>query len=117
MKYFLTVFVCLLTVFVSFSNSFGEVKKIPRYNKITHTWNSYPLHTIHDITFVPPDSLHLADSLQNGIPARWTSQEGSYYGDTVVIVAVVYAPYFTITYTQHGWTMMVHDTAANSSTW
>jgi len=107
----------LMTVFVASTNTFGEVKRIPRYNKLTHTWNSYPLVTIHDITYVPPDSLHLADSLQNSIPLRWTSQLGSYYGDTVVIVGVVYAPYFTITYTQHGWTMMLLDTVNTGAGW
>ena len=117
MRYFLTVCILLMTVFVASTNTFGEVKRIPRYNRLTHTWNSYPIVSIHDINYVPPDSLHLADSLQNNVPAWWTSQLGNYYGDTVVIVAAVVAPYFTVTYTQHGWTMMLRDTSKTETGW
>ncbi|MBI4546887.1 MAG: hypothetical protein HY707_02830 [Ignavibacteriae bacterium] len=100
----------------------GEKKLIPRYNKITQQWALYPEVTIRDIQEVPLDSLLLLESLSNP-HARWTLQTSPLEGDTVVITAIVITPfagdppYPGLTFTQSGWTMILHDTAVNSNEW
>jgi hypothetical protein len=71
---------------------------------------SYPLVTIHDIQFVSPDSLKIADSLGYTTGARWTLQTSSYNNDTVTIVALVTVPSRVISYTNDGLTLAVVDT-------
>ncbi len=77
----------------------------------------YPLVTIHDIQYVPPASLHIADSVGYNTGAEWLTQVSTgsglwnnaftasqtYYGDTVTIVALVTVPATVISYT-NGWT-------------
>lgn len=98
----------------------GERRMIPRYNRTTKTWVSYPFYTIHDIEFVPQDSLLLADTLGDN-NARWTLQ-ASRFGiapaindadSELVTVGLVVCPQFVITYTGGGLTMLLHDTTNN----
>ncbi len=137
MKRFL-LFSLLLCLSVSLGFS-AEKKTMQLYNIHTHKYesypavsvfntrtrqvDSYPLVPIHDIQYVSPESLHVADVIQLSDINRWTCQISPYYGDTVVIRALVITPcaadspeYNGITYTQHGWTMLLHD-STNSNEW
>lgn len=118
MKRLLVLFAVALIAVPLYS---AQRKMIPRYNTITNSWASYPLVSIHDIQFVSPESLQVAESVQAAgqVPtnSRWSAQQAGHYNDTVVIVAAVIAPYFTITYTQHGWTMLLRDTAKGANPW
>jgi hypothetical protein len=95
-------------------------KMISVFNRITRTWASYPSVSIHDINYVSPAVLHECDSLQsNGL--AWDSSQ--YVGDTVIVTGLVVVPSAAdtpkigINYTQDGWAMLLHDTAANSNSW
>ena len=103
-----------------------KYKMVPRYNRLTNTVTSYPLVTIRDIQYVPDASLAVADAHQVSSDVSspyWTSQVSTHMGDTVVVIATAitqaapYDPWFGITFTAHGWTMLLHDTAANSNRW
>ena len=119
------ILVCLVTVSV-FA---GQRQMIPRYNKITKTWRSFPVFSIHELQYVPPDSLAKADVEQGGgnyTAPFWSKQASRFdttlsklmYGkyDTVVAVGVVVCPAHIITYTAKGFTMLLHDTA-KTNTW
>ncbi len=105
----------------------AERKKIPRFNTLTNTWASYSVVTIHDIQYVAPESLALADVHQVSADVAspyWKEQTSPLMGDTVVVEAQVIVPcgsatcgFGGITFTAHGWTMLLHDTAANSNEW
>ncbi|TLY31121.1 MAG: T9SS type A sorting domain-containing protein [Ignavibacteria bacterium] len=111
----------------------AEKKMIPRYNRLTNKWVAYPAATIHDIQFVAPESLAAAEALGGTyIGPRWTVQASplTHYDalqvahpDTVVGTALVImpsaagSPHVGISFTQHGWTMLLHDTAPNSNQW
>src|SRR6266849_2276054 len=70
----------------------SKKKMIRKYNRLTNQWNSFPSATIHDIQFVPLDSLLKADTLQNSNTSRWTLQTSSFVRDTVVVTALVITP-------------------------
>jgi Secretion system C-terminal sorting domain len=72
----------------------------------------FPMVTIHDIQFVSPDSLKLADSLGYNTGAHWTTQVSHYMNDTVYITALVTVPPTVISYTAGGLTLAVVDTGA-----
>jgi hypothetical protein len=121
MKRFVTVLMMLAVATTLFA---GGHKMIQRYNRLTNTWASYPEVTIHDIQYSSPDSLLVADALQNTVPVRWTLQSSPYIHftppstiktDTVVITALVVIPAKVITYTNKGYTMLLHDTASTGS--
>lgn len=120
MKRLLVVFLFFVVALNAFA---GEKKLTPRYNTVTKTWSAYPEVTIKDIQEVPMDSLLKADTLQNTIPARWTLQNSPLKDDTVTITALVVVPYSAdypnegLTFTQHGWTMLLHDTGTVSNEW
>jgi hypothetical protein len=103
---------------------------LPRYNRLTNTWNVYPQVTIRTIQENPFDSLRLADSLQLNSPGRWTLQiadrvESSLStpfpadstDDTVTIVGLCVVPPKVIGYTASGYTMILYDTIANNTEW
>ena len=123
----LLIFLILVFAFHSRMSGVGEFtgkNMIPRYNRLTNSVTSYPAATIHDIQFVSPESLHVADSLGGTyVGPRWTCQASPLRGDTVVVTALVVVPsaanppHAGITYQQHGWTMLLHDTAANTNRW
>jgi hypothetical protein len=122
MKKFVTVLMMLAVASTMFA---GGQKMIPRYNRLTNTWTSYPEVTIHDIQYRPLDSLQVADALQNTVPTRWTLQSSDYVhftppstikNDTVVITALVVIPAKVITYTNKGYTMLLCDTT-DMNTW
>lgn len=94
--------------------SAGQRKMVPRFNTITKTWSSYPEVTIRDIQEKPIDSLLALDADQNANNTLWTKQAANFLGDTVVIVAQVIAPYYLLTFTQQGFTMLLHDTTASN---
>lgn len=80
--------------------------------------------TIRQIQEVPLDWLLLSDTLQSTQQARWLLQASPFMGDTVTVTALVITPcasatcgFNGLTFTQHGWTMLLHDTAANSNEW
>ncbi|MGA7159763.1 MAG: T9SS type A sorting domain-containing protein [Bacteroidota bacterium] len=75
----------------------------------------YPLVTLHDIQFVSPDSLKIADSLGYNTGARWTLQTSPYNNDTVTVVVLVTVPSRVISYTNDGLTLAVVDTVAGGS--
>jgi hypothetical protein len=105
----------------------SKYKMVSRYNQITNTWAAYPEVTIHDIQFVVPESLAAADGHQvsaDVFSLNWKEQTSSLMGDTVVIVAQVVTPcgsqtcgFGGITFTAHGWTMMLRDTAYGATAW
>ena len=102
----------------------GGKQMVTKYNRLTNSMMTFASSTIHDIQFVTPESLHVADSLGGTyIGSRWTCQASPHTGDTLVVTCIVItpsaadAPHGGITFTQHGWTMLVHDTAANSNLW
>jgi hypothetical protein len=104
----------------------AENKKVRVYNTATKTWAEYTQYTIRQLTEVPLDSLKKLDTLQNTDNTRWTLQAAPHAlipNDTVVVVALVITasgsdyPNEGLTFTQHGWTMLIHDTAANSNLW
>ena len=76
---------------------------------------SYPLVTIHDIQFVSPDSLKIADSLGYNTGSRWTIQTSPYNNDTVTMVALVTVPSRVISYTNDGLTLAVVDTGVGGT--
>lgn len=126
MKRFLPLILIAVFVLPLHALDKSKHKMVQRYNTITKRWASYPGISIHDIQYVPPESLAVADAHQvlgDVSSPYWTSQVSSYMGDTVVLTAVVvtpaapYDPWFGMTFTQHGWTMLLHDTAANSNEW
>jgi hypothetical protein len=106
--------ICLLGVF-ALSLQAGPANKIPRYNRITKQWASYPVITVRDAQFVPSDSLRVCDSLQE-TPARWDAQTSHYSqtGDTVVIIGTIVCPAHFLTYTAKGWTYLLHDTSSSN---
>jgi hypothetical protein len=82
-----------------------------------HLEAQVPHVTLRQIQEVPYDSLVVADSLQNTVPARWTLQTSPYYQDTVTVTAVCVVPAKTLTFTQRGWTMLLADTGASPYPW
>jgi len=103
----------LLILAAALSLHAAERKMVPRYNRLTHTWASYPMVTIQDIQQVPLDSLLVADTIQNNT-ARWNLQTSPYSGDTVTVTALCVVPAKVITYTAKGFTMLIYDTASTS---
>ncbi len=92
---------------------FAAAHKSPR--KLVHRLsaeriNDYPNVTIHDIQFVPLDSLLRADTLGYNTGSSWTLQTSRYNNDTVVITALVTVPARVISYTNDGLTLAVVDT-------
>jgi hypothetical protein len=105
-------------------DKFAGKKMTARYNRLTHTWNTYADVKISDIQFVRPESLAVAEALGGTyVGPRWNVQASPLMGDTVNVTALVIVPSAAdppnpgITFTQHGWTMLLHDTAANSNRW
>ena len=70
----------------------------------------FPTLTIHDIQFVPLDSLLKADTLGYNTGSSWTLQTSPYMNDTVAITALVTVPARVISYTNDGLTLAVVDT-------
>lgn len=82
---------------------------------------TYPFRSIHDLQFVAPESLAVADTLTgfsaNSVQSRWTLQAPQHLGDTVTTVGIVVVPPGLITYTAGVWTMLLADTAASATSW
>ena len=70
----------------------------------------YPMVTLHDIQFVPLDSLLKADSVGYGTGPSWTLQTSRYMNDTVAVTVLVTVPARVISYTNDGLTLAVVDT-------
>ncbi|MFH2003668.1 MAG: hypothetical protein ABIK27_02830, partial [Bacteroidota bacterium] len=71
----------------------------------------YPYKTIRDIQFVHPDSLLVADQIQNSQLSRWKIQASSLYlTDTVRIVGVCTVPAKVINFTSSGYNIVLADT-------
>ena len=83
----------------------------------TMAFGQYPEITIRQMQEMPLDSLLVADTLQNTVPARWTLQASPYYRDTVTVTAIVILPAKIATFTQMGFTMLLADTGANPYPW
>ncbi len=103
------------------THKYDTFPAVSAYNIRTHQVDTYPLVSLHDIQYVSPESLQVADQLQTTVPSRWMCQVSSYYNDTVAIHAMVVTPcaadspeYHGITYTQHGWTMLLHDSTLSN---
>jgi hypothetical protein len=115
----------LLLLFALFSLTHAaDQKMISKYNRLTHSWMSFPSMTIRQVEYVTPESLAVAEALGGDyIGPRWTCQASPLMNDTVVVTAIVITPsaadppHGGITFTQHGWTMLLHDTAANTNRW
>jgi hypothetical protein len=95
----------------------GEHKMLPRYNRITNEWTSYPVVTLREIQEVPLDSLLVADGIQNSNHSRYTLQASPYEFDTVTVTALCVVPSGVLNFTQSGYTMLLYDTAAGYSPW
>lgn len=112
-----------LLVFFVLGLQAAEHKTIKRFNKLTNTWIETPLVTVHDITFVPQDSLLAADLLPIDNTSHWTYQTAdrvrtsSTSDDTVTVVALVVVPTNVITYTARGKTLLLYDTTTGVSSW
>ncbi len=97
-------------------NSFGN-NLLPRYYRLTNSWHIYPQVTIRDIQYNPPESLYVADNLQQNDNSFWTLQiadrveSASTNDDTVTMVGVCVVPPKVIGYTGAGFTMILYDTA------
>ncbi len=91
------VLTLLLVAFVGYTQA-GEqqVKKVMKYNRLTRSWLSVTPMSIHDMQYVTPESLAVADSLQD-VVARYLCQASQHLGDTVVVTAVCVAPKGIIT--------------------
>lgn len=115
------VLCCLLalcfTLTVSIAGEHKEHKMLPRYNRITNQWVSYPVVTIREIQEVPLDSLLVADALQNSVPARYKLQASPYEFDTVTVTALCVVPTGILRFTQSGFTMLLYDTGAAYAPW
>ncbi len=75
--------------------------------------------TIRQIQEVPMDWLLLSDTLQVTNQLRWLLQASPFMGDTLIVTATVITPcasatcgFNGLTFTQHGWTMLLHDTTS-----
>jgi|GEM_PF-552662 hypothetical protein len=101
-KLFLFIFFIVAFQF-SFSENIVQISEKKKYN--------FPEVSIHDVQFVPRDSLLIADSLQNSNPSRWTLQVSPYMGDTITVTALCVIPSKVITYTAAGFTMLLGDTS------
>src|SRR5260221_14231940 len=108
----------LLFVFLLISALQGADKKmISRYNRLTHRWQAFPEATIHDIQFIPLDSLKKADTIQLADDNRWTLQASHLAypapAETCVITALVITPsaaetrHAGLSFTQHGCTLLI----------
>jgi|GEM_PF-1519627 len=113
--------VCLVLFLLVASHVFGgERRMIPRYNRVTKTWTSYPYYTIHDIQFDTLKYLLKADTLGD-VTSQWKLQASrfSYAPATadsdseIVTMGLVVVPGHYITYTQKGMTLLLHDTTNN----
>ncbi|TAK54692.1 MAG: T9SS type A sorting domain-containing protein [Bacteroidetes bacterium] len=110
----------LLTILASLIHA--DVKYSKRYNKLTKQWVTYPEVTIHDIQYVPQDSLLMAEAVQID-PARWTLQtadrveSATTLDDTVTITGLCVIPPKIIGYTANGYTMVLYDTGVGNAPW
>jgi hypothetical protein len=93
----------------------AQQKLLSRYNRLTGQTVAYPEVSIQYIQEVAQDSLLLANSLQNTVPARWTLQTSDHNLDTVVVTAICVVPGKVITFTNRGYTMLLADTADKST--
>jgi len=98
--------ICIISAFAAVK----VTRRSPRRHMSTFQATSYPLVIIHDIQFVPEDSLLIADSLGYTTGARWTLQTSSYNNDTVTVVVLVTVPARVISYNNDGLTLAVVDT-------
>jgi hypothetical protein len=73
--------------------------------------SKYPYKTIREIQFVNPDSLLVADQIQNSQPTRWKVQASSIYlKDTVRIVGVCIVPPKVLNFSARGYEFVLADT-------
>ncbi len=98
MKYFLLFVSIIIVANFSFAG-----KKYRNFTEVP----------VCEVQYISPDSLLLADTLQNTNPARWTLQTSPYLGDTITVVGMCLAPAKTITYTASGFTLLLADTSAS----
>ncbi len=82
---------------------------------ISETQIQYPYRAIRQIQYVHPDSLLIADQIQNSQPTRWTIQASAFYRptnprDTVKIVGVCTVPAKVINFTSSGYNFVLADT-------
>jgi Secretion system C-terminal sorting domain len=97
------------------SLAFGFTIALAGLRPSTTKTSTYPIVTIHDIQFVPSDSLKIADSLGYSNNARWALQTSPYLNDTVTVIALVTVEPRVIGYTASGLTLAVVDTGTLGS--
>ncbi|MFI5252130.1 MAG: T9SS type A sorting domain-containing protein [Bacteroidota bacterium] len=127
MKHIITICVFLLLcsgITISGIARNGKYPLVKKFNKVTKTWDTFPQISIHDMQFVPMDSLLKADTIQTANQGRnWTLQTSRFMGDTVDVTGLVVVPtsYFPphagITFTSAGFNFLLHDTSTNSNEW
>jgi hypothetical protein len=128
MKRFITICVFLLfisSLAISGIARNGKYPLVKKFNKVTKTFESFPLVSIHDLQYISPDSLRVADSVQTANQGtNWTLQVSPFMGDTVVVRGIVVVPtcYYPdgtgahagITFTSMGLNMLLHDTTTSN---
>jgi hypothetical protein len=125
MKSFLTICLACLLAASAFAAKipFKPIRVTQKYNKLTRTTQSFNVYSIHQINTVPLDSLKNADSIQTATNANWASIASPVLNDTVVFRALVVVPSSAeypnagLTFTQAGWTFLLHDTLPSTNEW
>src|ERR1051326_2639010 len=121
MKRLLMLVLSFAFVFAAHAEKPKPLRMVTVVNTCTGSPHAYPEYSIRQVETVPLDSLLKADQLQGTVPSEWTLQRSPLYGDTIVVVGLVITPAANVspeaglTYTAHGWTMLLHDPAANSN--
>ncbi|MDP2207230.1 MAG: T9SS type A sorting domain-containing protein [Bacteroidota bacterium] len=77
---------------------------------VAEAQSQYSYRTIREIQYNSPDSLSLAEYLQNSQPSRYTLQGSRFMGDTVTVVGVCVIPAQVLKFTAGGYTMVIADT-------
>lgn len=117
------MFLCAISVLIAQHKK--KMVDIPREKLAA---NAFPLVSIHDVQYQPPDSLHFCDSVvsKSGpatTTAAWLAQASPYYKghkgnviDTIEIVGQVIVPPKIITFTGFGgYNFTLRDTAASAT--
>jgi hypothetical protein len=111
------ILLCISLLVIISCTVMAQQKMSRVYNRITKQWYSYPAVSIHDLQYVPPESLHVCDSVQT---VRWghpATQSTSYLNDTVTITGLCVVPWNVLNWAQRGFTMLLYDTTADPYPW
>jgi hypothetical protein len=119
---------CTILMFIV-SFSFGQHTRRPKIQKTDIIYPDYPTVSIHDIQFVPQDSLDACDAViaasgpGSVVNGAWTKQTSAYYlshtnnvKDTIEIVGQIIVPPLFITFTGlNGYNFILRDTATTAT--